>query len=219
MNHSEAIESQALDAYLLDDLTGDARDAFEEHYIDCPSCAKAVYTGTIMVGAIKQDQTPQLMPQPIPAPIPFPRRVQQWLSVAAVAVFAFLLGGLAPLLQRAPAVVPLIEIASPVGAMTGVTRGAPDEAISAHFEHERRNEIVVYFSAKPRLYPAYAIELRDASGKVLGALNLTPKEALNESGVPVLLRALPAGRYVLATRGVLTDGNRPELDRRSVVVR
>ena len=39
MNHTEAVEQMAAEGYLLNELTPDARDAFEEHVFDCAECA------------------------------------------------------------------------------------------------------------------------------------------------------------------------------------
>jgi hypothetical protein len=221
MNHSEAIESQALASYLLDDLSEDDRTAFETHYIDCATCAEAVYTGTVMFAAanrIKNEvPVPVSVPQ-LPPPLLFPQRVKQWMSMAAAAALAFTLGAVGPWFQPQVASIPLMVVADPGGAATGVMRGTEPEPIVIHFQGDRQVEIYINnVPPKPR-YPAYEVELLDASGKLLVAEKLTPKQALHPDGVPVLLRALPAGRYVLNVRGVLTDGNRPELVEQSVVV-
>jgi hypothetical protein len=39
MDHQQATESMATERYLLDELTPEARDAFEEHFFDCQECA------------------------------------------------------------------------------------------------------------------------------------------------------------------------------------
>ena len=43
MNHQEAIELHAAVKYVLGELSPDQRDAYEDHYIDCPECAKEVH--------------------------------------------------------------------------------------------------------------------------------------------------------------------------------
>ena len=42
MDHSEAVTKKMAESYLLEELTPEQRDAFEEHYFDCPECAKDV---------------------------------------------------------------------------------------------------------------------------------------------------------------------------------
>jgi hypothetical protein len=43
MNHNEAKELQAAAKYVLGELSQVQRDEYEDHYIDCPECAKEVY--------------------------------------------------------------------------------------------------------------------------------------------------------------------------------
>jgi hypothetical protein len=43
MNHNEAIELQAAVKYVLGELSPVQRDEYEDHYIDCPECAKDVH--------------------------------------------------------------------------------------------------------------------------------------------------------------------------------
>ena len=48
MNHKTAVETMAAERYLLDEMNGDERDAFEEHFFDCAHCADEVRAGGIM---------------------------------------------------------------------------------------------------------------------------------------------------------------------------
>jgi len=69
-----------------------------------------------------------------------------------------------------------------------------------------------------RSYPEYRIELRNAAGELVLKTGATAEEARSEIGVPILIRPLPAGRYLLTIEGVRKEGNRTPIDRRSVVV-
>jgi Putative zinc-finger len=51
MNHQQATESMATERYLLDELTPEARDAFEEHFFDCQECATDLRAGAGFVDA------------------------------------------------------------------------------------------------------------------------------------------------------------------------
>ncbi len=42
MDHSEATRTMASEKYLLDELSDEARDSFEEHFFDCRVCAADV---------------------------------------------------------------------------------------------------------------------------------------------------------------------------------
>jgi hypothetical protein len=57
MKHSEAIEMMASEKYLLEELTPELRDAYEEHYFGCPECAQDV-----QLGAAFLDQTKFVLP-------------------------------------------------------------------------------------------------------------------------------------------------------------
>ena len=46
MEHELAIKSLAAERYLLDEMTSQERDEFEEHFFGCSECADAVRTGT-----------------------------------------------------------------------------------------------------------------------------------------------------------------------------
>ncbi len=49
MDHSEAVTKKMAESYLLEELTPEQRDAFEEHYFDCPECAKDVKAAAMLV--------------------------------------------------------------------------------------------------------------------------------------------------------------------------
>jgi hypothetical protein len=55
MNHQQATETMATERYLLDELTPEARDAFEEHFFDCQECASDLRAGAGFVDAAKRE--------------------------------------------------------------------------------------------------------------------------------------------------------------------
>jgi hypothetical protein len=162
--------------------------------------------------AVADKPVPVDVPPPVPLPpsnvVPFRRRIQQSLTLAATAALAFVLGTM----SFVPPAAPIMELASFGGSITGVMRG-PNDELKVHFDGKHRLEIM--FEPIMRVLPGYRVELRDQSGKVLKALDLRPEQALNENGVSVLLRSLPAGRYVLAIVG---EGNPDDLAKRVIVV-
>src|SRR5713226_2601643 len=54
MDHSEAVTKKMAESYLLEELTPEQRDAFEEHYFDCPECAKDVKAAAMLVANVKE---------------------------------------------------------------------------------------------------------------------------------------------------------------------
>lgn len=49
MDHDAVVRQKMTERYLLNELDGQARDEFEEHYFDCPNCAADVHAGALFV--------------------------------------------------------------------------------------------------------------------------------------------------------------------------
>src|SRR5262249_9903382 len=53
-DHRESVAKKMAESYLLDELTPEQRDAFEEHYFSCPECAKDVKAGAMLVANVRE---------------------------------------------------------------------------------------------------------------------------------------------------------------------
>jgi anti-sigma factor RsiW len=62
MNHEQAIQEMATERYLLDELTPEVRDAFEEHLFECQECALDVRAGNVFMSEAKV-QLPEIAAQ------------------------------------------------------------------------------------------------------------------------------------------------------------
>lgn len=208
MNHSEAIEHHTAEAYLLGDLSDADRDAFEEHYIDCRVCSATIRSGAVMMAAGHEV---------IKAEKRF-RRVNPltWIPASAAAAALTVVVGYQALVIPSIQKVARMETLTPGGVITGTMRASESEDYVIHFVGNRARLEQVDITDKS--YPEYRIELRDASRELVLSTEATAVEARSETGVPFLIRPLPAGRYVLTIEGVPKGGNRHEIVRRSVVV-
>lgn len=207
MNHSEAIESSAVAAYLLGDLSEAQRDAFEVHYIDCPICAEAVWAGTKMFAVGREAEKSQRKV------IPFPKR---WFTARAVAAaLAVVVGIQAYVIRTAPPALS-IEVPEQGPFFRGTSRAAGEPELVVRFEGDRPVQFHVDIPPE-QPFPAYRLEIRGGSGEVLSD-DVSEKRALSGDAIPLSVRPLPAGRYVLAIVGVRKDGSRSELDKWSFVV-
>jgi hypothetical protein len=201
MEHTDAIESNAAERYLLGEMSDDEQASFEQHYFDCRVCAADVTDGTrvMMAGrvvAAEEARTSNVVPMPV--------RRFQWLPAAAAASLIFgLLGtgiGYRAASRQPTALVRVVPIE------TGVSRAAtPDEIPTVRagdllrFDIEPHDEAVRYFAVV-----------------ACGGKNQSTDEISREvaaEAVSLQLGQLPAGRCELVIEGVRKDGNRFEITR------
>src|ERR1700677_3945296 len=99
MEHSQAVEQMAAERYLLNELTPEAREAFEEHVFDCPDCALDLRAAAAFVDEAKV-QLPALVAaasaRPSAGAVKSRAKRDQWFSwlrpAFAVPAFAAVLG-------------------------------------------------------------------------------------------------------------------------------
>lgn len=79
MDHEVVVRQKMTERYLLNELDSEARDQFEEHYFDCPTCAMDVRAGSAFVDQTKVvlAETPESESASPVKPVP-PR--PNWLS-------------------------------------------------------------------------------------------------------------------------------------------
>jgi len=90
MDHTDAVRMQAVEKYILGELTPALRDQFEEHYFDCAECAVNLRAGVAFAAASRQ----YFAESRVLAPAADARRVGwlAWLKpLVAVPAFAALL--------------------------------------------------------------------------------------------------------------------------------
>jgi hypothetical protein len=95
MTHAQAVEKQAPERYLLDEMPELERYAFEEHFFTCPECAEDVRTGALMREAVGSGLLPAAGSAPAAsiaaaAPAPAPAPPTGWRTSLPWAVAAML---------------------------------------------------------------------------------------------------------------------------------
>ena len=235
MNHSEAIQQMMAERYLLDELTPDVREDFEEHLFDCPECALDLRAGAAFVEAAKA-QLPRLtgaFPTPAPSRSRKPRSLRgwslrdgvprewwrRWLQPAfAVPAFASLLLvlGYQNLVTypglRATASQPRLV---PWAPLHGATRGGSLQTITADRRHGVALPIELPAQSSPDAYASYCFDLYDPQGKLAwtgaqAAPNVNDSQRLSLM-IPGAM--LQSGAYSLVVSGVGAHGERKVIDR------
>jgi len=222
MDHSQAQEQMIAERYLLNELTPEARDAFEEHVFDCPECALDLRAAAAFIDEAKA-QLPALAPASSATPMQPKAKRNWWFSgwrpVFVVPSFAALLLAIGyQNLVQFPAL--RNQAAQPrILAMTtlhGATRGAPVATIVA--DPAQGIGLPIDLSPEPGAAPvaSYSLALMDATGKQVWTGTYAATGSNN--GGPRILVAIPGailrnGSYTMTVTGVDAQGTRTPLDR------
>lgn len=224
MNHEEAVQEMATERYLLDELSPELRDAFEEHMFECQECALDVRAGNVFLTEAKA-QLPELTAPPATreAARPAPSRAKKpWWSVFVVPAFA------APAFAALLAVIAFQNLSTipslrselrepriiPWSSLHAGTRGT--EAINV--QADRRHGAVVLIDVPQQGYASYVIDLYDPQGERFWTQTVTAADQSNPvPGTLSLLipgEGLQQGPYSLNLTGISPQGARTELGRR-----
>ena len=224
MNHSEAVKEMAAERYLLDELTPDARDAFEEHMFDCPECALDVRSGAAFIGEAKV-QLPEIsLGSPAAYITSMPRKQdKQWFSwlrpVFAVPVMAALLVVVGyqnlvtlPALHRAADKPQIVEVAPLVGA----TRGGNHPTITV----DPTNGLALPVDVSTDLTgnsSSFSFVLTDPKGNTVNGKMVPaarePGRADAQFSIVLPARSLQNGTYTLVVSVIDTKGTQTPVGR------
>jgi hypothetical protein len=225
MEHSEALQQMAAERYLLDELTPDAREAFEEHLFDCPECVLDLRAGIAFVDEAKA-QLPKLAgakPAPVPVRSRAPKAERGWWQIwfqpaFAAPVFASLLLviGYQNLVTypglRAAANQPRLLPWTP---LHGATRGAHLD-ITADRRHGVALPIDLPQPPSIGAYTSYTFDLTDPQGKQVwtGAVAASGDEAGDGQRISLVIPGamLSSGTYTVTVTGVAAHGERSQID-------
>src|SRR5215213_4599726 len=129
MEHTDAIETNAPDRYLLGQLSAAEADAFEDHYFDCPVCTEDVRIGmSFMDGGRRLVREVAPVPEKVAPVIPIDSRrrtAAKWFPATAAAAVLAILGNVGLLMRMQS--VPVASFSATTPAITfAVMRGIGD---------------------------------------------------------------------------------------------
>lgn len=233
MNHSEAVQQMATERYLLDEMSPEARDAFEEHFFDCPECAMDLRAAAAFVDEAKV-QLPELTsPSSVPSgtrapqsPVSLEKKQSRfssrfsnfWRPAFAAPVFATLLAIIGyQNLVTYPAL--RSEANEPILSSTVFLHSGTRSINPADVNVDQKHGVALLVDTPQQQgYALFLFELRDPQGKTVFSI-ATPKDSQSADGT--LSLAIPGaglhdGAYTLAISGVSSNGAPTEIERHTL---
>jgi hypothetical protein len=231
MDHSEALQQMAAERYLMNELTPDAREAFEAHFFECTDCALDLRAGAVFVRETRSQLPGQLPELTGSSPASDSSRSSNskvkrewwlgWLRPAfAAPAFATLLlvVGYQNLVTypalRASADQPRLLSWAP---LHGATRGGAPLAITADRRHGVALPIDLPSQPSMGAYASYSFELQDPKGRLVWT-GLAAAPADNTGDDQRISLVIPGtmlqnGAYTITVSGVTDHGERTEIDK------
>jgi len=231
MDHNEAVQQMATERYLLDDLSPDLREAFEQHLFDCQECTLDLRLGAAFVDEAKI-QLPELTTE-VPnwstrePSRPFSKK-RGWFSflrpvfnpTIAGPVFAALLAVVGyqnlvtyPTLRadaNQPQLVPAISLHDETRGVKDVVEAARNRGIENRAQERKPTAL---FGG----YSSFTFELYDPQGKVTMTRTISAAQESAAGGGTLSLQLrgseLQQGTYAVAVNGITADGKRTALHR------
>lgn len=209
MDHTDALKIQAAEKYLLNELSAEERDSFEDHYFSCSDCAEEVRAGAIFV-ANAREVVRSSMPTVV---APRADRAERWnffgwiqpaWAAAAIVLFVSLIGFqnlvTIPRLHReiasnAPQALPSIFLMAARGTPEATITVAPNAAFGLNLD----------IPPSPG-FASFECDVQAASAaKPSFSVHVSALRAHDTVQLFIPGGLLAPGRYTLVVRGTRTD--------------
>jgi hypothetical protein len=218
MNHQQAIDSMAVERYVLGEMTATDRQAFEEHYFSCPECLEAITYASDFLEVGREYVQENAKTQPAPVPVPTPTWYNRifsaswWFSPVPAfvsAVFLVLLGfstyqgielGQVKKSLRSPSVITASVFVPPTARAGSDARGVDLPLVAV----DRNQAFALDLDLPPHdQYSSYEGEIISASGSAGIPVFALPAEQLNQASRVQLAipPTLPEGTYQFIIQG------------------
>jgi len=207
MNHNEALQTFAVEKYLLNELKGRERNEFEEHFFECQECALDVRSGAAFIGQARRELSSA--PQQAPAgrrtffsmfSLPLAGLVMAGLAMVVVYQNAVTLPGLRGQLASANAPAAL----STTSLIGGASRGGDLPSVDASVGRPLFLNVDVPTDDR---YSSYQLKFSDQAGSAEGTITVSPDQAKNTLLVRLPANGIHDGIHTLVIEGATGDGS------------
>jgi hypothetical protein len=225
MDHKEAITTKASERYLLDDMTPELRESFEEHLFDCPDCILDVRAGAAFIQTAKAElsnllESPASLPKSA-APKQKSKRsfFSSWLqpafTVPAIAGLLLVIGFQTLSTMRSHSV-PGEPRILPTTAFHAGTRGDAHTIVHAD---PKQGVVLSIELPQTSAYATYSFTLYDPQQKQQWTRTMTAASS-DEGAISLFIpgQSLENGTYTLGIAGVTDKGVRTEIERRVLAI-
>jgi len=204
MNHAEAERQMLSERYLLNELTPEVREEFEEHFFSCQQCAQDLEVAAAFVDHSKAVLSSPAKPealQPVPKVSP-----KSWTRLRPA--FALPLLGLLILISYQSFVVfPSLRHAAQLAksphllpALSLINVGARGENQASLLARKGEPFLLFVDISGDNHFPTYVASLQDEAGR--GVWSLTIPEAATKDTISIQVPGRDApGTYTLVVRG------------------
>lgn len=207
MNHNDALQTFAAEKYVLNELAGQERDEFEEHFFECQECALDVRSGAAFIRQARREL--EAAPQQAPAPrrsffsmfsMPLAGLAMAGLAMVVVYQNAVTLPALRGQLASANAPVVL----STTSLIGGASRGGDLPSVDA--TGARLLFLNVDVPTDDR-FSSYQLKFSDQAGTSEGTVDVSPEQAKNTLLVRLPANGIHDGINTLVIEGVSGGSN------------
>lgn len=216
MQHGDAMRTMASEKYLLNELTPELREEFEEHFFGCPECALDVRAGAAFL-----EHSKVVLAEPRPVTVAAPSRLENWWSawlrptvvVPVMALLLLMIGYQSLTLSKSKNAIASAQAPRILASASLVNaRGDKIPAVTV-----RANDPFLLFVDIPSesLFTSYLCELRSPTGQLEWSIPVSAEAAKNTLPLQVPAGQRADGVYTLVVQGVAAGGNNSVLARYS----
>lgn len=212
MNHEEAVREMSVERYLLGELTGDARNVFEEHLFECPRCTADLKSGVVWMEGTRRELAANAQEGTV-------RRgwlawlvSPAWMVPALAACLAFIVyqgAFVVPGLHKQLAEAKAPEVLNTLALAGGQARSGETPTISAPAHGSFLLSVDI---PTGDTYSSYICSLYSPSGKLVWSGPVTPDQAKDAVQIQVPAAVTEAGENTLQVQGVLRDSGGAKMD-------